>query len=109
MSLNPKTLIDAGISLASATCMSFSYDGKPRTIEVHAIGASTKDGGTVIRGYQIAGESSRPLPCWALFRADEIFDPELTETFSLAPRISEGYNPLGDKQMSEMFARVAAA
>ncbi len=107
MTINPKTLIDAGISLASATCLSFSYDGKPRTIEVHAIGASTKDGATVIRGYQVDGESSRALPCWALFRADTIVDPELTEVFSLAPRISEGYNPAGDKQMSQQFARAA--
>lgn len=106
---NPKTLINAAVALAVQQCMSFSYDGKTRTIEVHAIGASTKDGATVIRGYQVDGESSRPLPCWALFRADDIFDPELTEIFSLAPRISEGYNPDGDKQMGDMFFKVKAA
>lgn len=105
---NPKTLINAAVALASQRCLSISYDGKPRLLEVHAIGASTKDGGTVIRGYQVDGESSRPLPCWALFRADDIFDAELTDDFSIAPRISEGYNPDGDKQMSEIFAKVAA-
>lgn len=104
----PLTLINAAVALASQQCLAFSYDGKPRTVEVHAIGASTKDGATVIRGYQTEGESSRPLPCWVLFRAEDILDVELTDIFSLAPRISEGYNPDGDKQMGEIFAKLAA-
>lgn len=108
MTTEARTLAIAGAALGGQHCMAFSYDGKLRTLEVHAVGASTKDGAAVIRGYQIAGESSRPLPCWALFRAEDIIDPEVTETTSHAPRLTEGFNPDGDKQMSDIFVKVAA-
>src|SRR3546814_2674165 len=49
-----------------------SYEGKPKTIEVHAVGLSIKDNAPIIRGFQIDGEASRPLPCWALLRIDKI-------------------------------------
>lgn len=89
--------------LNNSLAVSFVYDDKARIVEVHAIGVSTKDGSILMRGYQVAGESSRPLPCWALFNLDKI--GALTSTFvdSEAPR--SGYK-MGDKQMSNIIAEI---
>lgn len=83
--------------------VSFSYDDKARIVEVHAVGRSTKDGALIMRGYQVAGESSRPLPCWALFRLDNIDALTVGYIDSHAPR--EGYK-MGDRQMSEIVAQI---
>jgi len=79
------------------------YEGKPKTIEVHAVGLSVKDDAPVIRGYQIDGEASRPLPCWALLRVDKIEEAGLGALKSDAPR--PGYAP-GDKQMSKIIKEI---
>jgi hypothetical protein len=81
----------------------FIYDGKPRTVEVHAIGTSTKDGGLVMRGVQVAGGASRPLPQWTLFRLDRITGLSEDFTESQAPR--DGYT-MGDSQMSLIIAEL---
>lgn len=81
----------------------FIYDGKPRTVEVHAIGTSTKDGGLVMRGVQVAGGASRPLPQWTLFRLDRIMGLSTDFTPSEAPR--DGYL-MGDSQMSFIIAEL---
>lgn len=78
------------------------YDGKMKTIEVHAVGLSIKDNAPVIRGFQIDGEASRPLPCWALLRVDKIEEATMDIFKSLAPR--PGY-ALNDKQMSKVIAQ----
>jgi hypothetical protein len=87
-------------ALNNNVCVSLIYDGKPKIIEVHAVGKSTKDGALVVRAFQVDGESSRPLPSWALMRVEKMTDIELTTLPSEAPR--PGYQP-GDKQMSEIF------
>lgn len=94
-------LVDA---IYSAQTVSFVYDDKPRIVEVHALGESTKDGGLIMRGYQVAGESSRPLPAWALFTVSKI--DALTPGFikSEAPR--DGYK-LNDRAMQGIIAQVA--
>ncbi len=83
------------------------YEGKPKTIEVHAVGLSVKDDAPVIRGFQIDGEASRPLPCWALLRVDKIeeagFGLAAATLTSQAPR--PGYAP-GDKQMSKIIKEI---
>lgn len=108
---NTKALSDAFIAFATGQALFVRYDDKDRTVEVHAIGRSTKDDGLVIRGYQVDGESSRPVPCWALIRLDGIQDSEvLVNVKSQAPRMAEGFNPNGtDKQMSVVLTQLRQA
>lgn len=80
-----------------------SYEGKPKTIEVHAVGLSIKGNAPVIRGFQIDGEASRPLPCWALLRVDKIEEAVPGILKSEAPR--PGYAQ-GDKQMSKIIKEI---
>ena len=89
-------------AIATRQTLQFNYDDKPRVVEVHAIGKAPK--GIVMRGYQVAGESSRPLPCWALFSLDKIEAASLALVpFSEAPR--PGY-ALNDKKMLSIIAQV---
>ena len=81
----------------------FDYDDKPRIVEVHAVGTSTKDGSHVVRGYQVAGEASRPLPAWTLFSIDKIEGVTIGMLPSEAPR--PGYKQ-GDKQMATIIAQL---
>jgi hypothetical protein len=101
-------VLAGGITMAMLTgnVLSFTYDGKERIVEAHAIGKSTKDGSLLMRGYQIGGEASRPLPQWTLFSIDKIergsFAVEL-DTVSSAPR--EGY-AMDDKQMAPVLCQL---
>lgn len=70
------------------------YDGKEKTVEVHAVGPQH------VRVFQVAGESSRPLPNWALMTFDKIEDITDPDIPSQAPR--EGYRK-GDKQIKELL------
>lgn len=85
-------------AMSRRLAVSFVYDGKNRVVEVHAIGRSTKDGSLVVRGFQVAGEASRPLPQWTLFTISKIEALTLTFIDSEAPR--DGYT-MGDKQMQQ--------
>jgi len=85
-------------AMSRRLAVSFIYDGKNRIVEVHAIGRSTKDGSLVVRGFQVAGEASRPLPQWTLFTVSKIEALTLTFIDSEAPR--DGYS-MGDKQMQQ--------
>lgn len=93
-------------ALDSNLTVAFVYDTKFRIIEVHAIGTSTKDGSHIMRGYQVAGESSRPLPCWALFTLSKIDTLELGFVPSEAPR--PGY-AMNDKQMATIINQISMA
>ena len=87
-------------ALLESRCVSFTYDGKPRTVEVHAVGVTSK-GRQVFRGYQVAGERHG----WALYSLDKV-EPDsvvLTERPSLAPR--EGYT-MGDKQLVTIHLQI---
>jgi hypothetical protein len=85
--------------------VSFVYDDKTRIIEVHAIGRSTKAPHDLIcRGYQVAGEASRPLPVWGLFTLVKM-DAVTVLAFpdSEAPR--PGYK-MNDKAMLSIVAQL---
>jgi hypothetical protein len=90
-------------ALNDSLAVSFIYDDKPRIVEVHAVGVSTKDGSLIMRGYQVAGESSRPLPCWALFTVDKIEALQVGFIESQAPR--DGYK-MDDRQMANIIAQI---
>jgi hypothetical protein len=90
-------------ALTDGLAVSFTYDGKQKIVEVHAIGQSTKDGSLVMRGFQVAGEASRPLPIWALYTVAKIDALTLTFIESEAPR--PGY-AMGDKQMSTVLHQI---
>ena len=93
-------------AMAHGELVAFDYDGKERLVEAHAVGTSTKDGSLVLRAYQVAGESSRQTPHWALFTIDKIdratFGTGLPGV-SAAPR--PGYS-MGDKQMTTVLAEI---
>jgi hypothetical protein len=84
-------------ALHDGLAVGFSYDDKVRLVEVHAVGE------TLMRGYQVAGESSRPLPCWALFKTDKIENLSVSFVDSEAPR--PGYKT-GDKQIPVILAQL---
>ncbi len=84
-------------------CLDIVYDGKPKTVEVHAYGLSSKDNEPVMRVFQVAGESSRPLPSWAMLKVLSITSLNLSDTISAAPR--PGYK-MGDSHMSKIFQEV---
>ena len=81
----------------------FIYDGKYRVVEVHAVGTSPKDGSLVMRGLQVAGAASRPLPQLTLFSINKVEMFEARPQVSLAPR--EGY-AMGDKGMATVIAEL---
>lgn len=93
-------------SLEKHQLLAFDYDEKLRVIEPHAFGL-TKDGNLALRAYQLSGESSRPLPTWAMYRLDKIVNPRVLETPSGAPRVNEGFVP-NDRHLAHIFLEVAA-
>lgn len=94
-------------ALTKGLTVSFVYDERPRIVEVHAVGHSTKDASLVMRGFQVAGESSRPLPGWALFTLAKV------DALSLSPSpLSEAPRPgyaMNDKQMREVLFQIETA
>jgi hypothetical protein len=90
-------------SAESENVVDFMYGDKYRVVEVHAVGLSTA-GKLVMRGYQIAGAASRPLPQWTLFEIGKMDLLEERPQVSQAPR--EGYVE-GDKQMTPVIAEIA--
>src|SRR3546814_19191147 len=96
---------DEGID--TALPRGISYEGKPKTIEVHDVGLSIKDNAPIIRGFQIDGEASRPLPCWALLRIDKIENAGFGLAAAVAPSQAPrpGYAQ-GDKQMSKIIKEI---
>lgn len=91
-------------AMRDSSQVDFLYDGKLRVVEVHAIGTSTKDGSLVMRGFQVGGQASRPLPQWTLFSVGKMEILQTIATPSAAPR--EGYAQ-GDKQMAQIIAEIA--
>lgn len=94
--MNGLALTLAGAA-ATSRAVQIEYDGKLKTVEVHAVGPEHA------RVFQIAGESSRPLPSWALIKLDKLDSVEPTEIKSLAPR--DGYRK-GDKQIKELLYEI---
>lgn len=87
-------------AMGDGKCIAFTCDDKPRIVEAHAVGLSSKDGGVVVRGFQVAGGASRPLPQWSLFRLDRMTDVRVMSRDAEAPR--DGYRQ-GDAQMSPVL------
>ena len=90
------TLLRQAMSLDHV--VTFDYDGKPRTVEVHAIGLSTKDNSVVMRGF-MDGDA---WP-WRLFTVSKIEGLAIAAKPSAAPR--EGYAQ-GDKQMRVVLSEI---
>jgi len=87
-------------AFAQSMCLDIIYDGKPKTVEVCAYGLSTKDNQPVMRVFQVAGESSRPLPTWAMLKLSGITSLNLSQISSEGPR--PGYK-MGDSHMTTIF------
>lgn len=92
--MNPLAAMLCVQAAQQGVALDIVYDGKPKTVEVHAVGPKH------VRVFQIAGESSRPLPSWALLSLEKLTSASLTSTPSQAPR--EGYRK-GDKQIPEII------
>lgn len=89
-------------AMSEGRAVAFNYDGKARVVEVHAVGRSTA-GKLVMRGYQVDGKASRPLPQWTLFDLSKAESLSMTSRPSGAPR--EGY-AMADKQMALIYAEL---
>lgn len=89
----PKNLAQAATNRAlaikaldGAVCLSMTYDGLKRVVEVHTVGTTTafRPAASV---WQVDGQSNTPpIPDWRLFCFDECFDVALTDIPSKAPR-----------------------
>jgi hypothetical protein len=88
--------------VSTARTVNFIYAGKIRVVEVHAVGISTA-GKPVMRGYQVAGLASRPLPSWSLFEIDKIEALTFGREVSEAPR--EGYRE-DDSAMKTVLCQI---
>lgn len=82
--------------------VSFVYDGQLRVVEAHAVGVGPK-GTLLMRGYQVSGHSSRPLPHWGLFTIAKMELLDFGKEASRAPR--EGYRQ-GDKGLTLIAAEI---
>jgi predicted DNA-binding transcriptional regulator YafY len=88
LSQSPPTLaaaVETYKALENNKLLSFHYDEQLRVIEPHALGL-TKDGELAVRGFQVSGESSQPLPGWRMFRLDKFEYARALSTDSAAPR-----------------------
>ena len=89
-------------AIANRQTMTFNYDGLPRTVEPHALGITAK-GSTVLRAFQIDGESSTDSFGWKLCTVAKIEDVTYGDPGSaLTPRA--GYK-LGDRGMAQIISQ----
>jgi predicted DNA-binding transcriptional regulator YafY len=72
-------------ALENNKLLSFHYDEQLRIIEPHSFGITAK-GDLAVRGFQVSGESSQPLPGWRMFRLDKFEHARPLATDSQAPR-----------------------
>lgn len=106
----PKNHMQAGSNLTAAqealargVCLSFSYDGLPRVVEVHTVGFTRADR-AAMNVWQVDGASEDgPIPDWRTFCFDECFDVRLTDMASEAPR--QGFRR-GAKQFARILVEV---
>jgi len=98
---HPELVSNLIMAMRHGLTVLFIYDGKTRIVEPHAIGLTSN--GVALRGYQVAGQASRPLPQWTLFSLDKFEGLGAAFMESFAPR--DGYK-MGDKQMTEIIAEL---
>ncbi|WP_143102853.1 hypothetical protein [Rhizobium sp. NFR07] len=90
-------------ALGKGVCLSITYNGLPRVVEVHTVGTSSAFR-AAMSVLQVDGQSSTaPIPDWRLFCFDECFDVELTDISSKAPR--PGYKR-GAKQFRKIEGEI---
>ncbi len=66
--------------------ISFSYDGRSRTVEPHTYGVDTK-GHETLRAFQVRGWSkSGQLPDWRVFHRDEMYGVTILQETFAGPR-----------------------
>lgn len=83
--------------------LKISYHGEERTVEVHAVGVSTK-GNPCVRVYQVIGGAVFGAKTgWKMMVLDDIEECEELEEFFEEPR--DGYQR-GDKGMSSILAEL---
>jgi predicted DNA-binding transcriptional regulator YafY len=82
--------------------LAFDYDGKPRLVEPHAVGTNKK-GDSVLRGFQVTGDSATNSTAWKLFTLEKIENLSVVALTSQAPR--PGYKA-GDKAMVTILAEL---
>lgn len=85
--------------------ISFKYGDKKRIVEPHCLGETHK-GKTVLRAYQVDGESgSTKIPGWALFEIAKIERARRTKK-DFSVRLQEGYKAT-DKSMANIHTAVS--
>ena len=83
--------------------IAFEYDGKPRSVEPHAVGITPK-GIAVMRAFQSGGDSATSVRSWKLFTVDKIVDLITSDATFSEPR--PGY-VTGDRAMQSVLAELA--
>lgn len=73
-------------ALRNGRCLTLTYDGLPRMVEVHTVG-DTRSGRAVMSVYQVGGQSRHlPTTGWRMMHLDECFEVALSDYRSAAPR-----------------------
>lgn len=90
-------------SITNKRCLSFTYDGFPRTVEPHTYGLSRKDE-EVLRAYQIGGgHASGHFEPWHLFSISKMFGLTMADSTFSGPR--SGYRR-GDNHIPTIYAQL---
>jgi predicted DNA-binding transcriptional regulator YafY len=66
-------------AIAERRTIRFTYSGKPRTADPHALYAHPSTSTILVDAYQRDGSSSGPLPAWRQFRLAKIEALEVTD------------------------------
>lgn len=90
-------------ALNSGHCLEINYDGYERTVEVHAVGYTSKRN-LVMRVWQVRGGSeSGEVTGWKLMSLDKANSMNISDEKSQAPRA--GYKS-GDSAMEEIICEL---
>lgn len=90
-------------AIREGRCLNVTYDGRSRTVEVHAVGYSST-GNLVMRVWQVSGGSqSGASTHWRLMIVGKAWMAQLSDTASKAPR--PGYRR-GDKDMGRIICQI---
>ena len=84
-------------AIAERRTIRFTYSGKPRTADPHALYAHASTSTILVDAFQRDGASSGPLPAWRQFRLAEIEGLEVTEA-TFAP--AETYRADSDRYVN---------